>query len=174
MDGANRHFPFHCGLVAVHHVIGNPEHIPQVVVFRIRNSVADGQFGMVPAAFFFPLAGVLHPLDVPDHSLFVCLPVDRQELVAAHPVDMLCLAQVCHQQRRDLSDIGVAFPLSVQTIDGTQIVDVNKNKRKCNCPVPQELCFVFLDIQFIAGTGAQSAERVHHDLLFQYGCRILQ
>ena len=174
MHGSDSNFPLQFSLVAVHHIIRNPQHVPQVVVFHIGYGVTDRKLRLVGAALAFAHAGVVNALDIPDDGLLVCFAVKGQKFIPAHPVDMRRLFHVQHQQRGHFADIGVALLMSEKAVDGTEIVDINKNKRKWNRPVFQEFRVIFLHVMFVAGTGAKAAERVHHDFPFQHGGRVFQ
>ena len=64
--------------------------------------------------------------------------------------------------------------MSVQAVNGFQVVNVHKQKSEFGVLVFLEHPVIFFHVVFIAGPGSETAERVHHDLPFQYSRRILQ
>ena len=87
---------------------------------------------------------------------------------------MLGILQVGHKQDRHVGNIGVTFLMSVQAVNGFQVVNVHKQKSEFGVLVFLEHPVIFFHVVFIAGPGSETAERVHHDLPFQYSRRILQ
>ena len=125
--------------------------------------------------FFTALhAGVLHPLDIADDYLFFRLPVDCQEFVPAHAVDVFRAAQAGHQEYGDVADVAVAFLVSVKAVHTAQVIDIHKQEGKGCVLVRFEFLVIFGHVVLVTGPGTQSAQRVHHDLPFQHRSRVLQ
>ena len=174
MDHVFRDIPLDIRFVAVHHVVRDPQHVPQRIVPRFRDRVADRQLRHVPLFLRVLRTGFLHAFDIPDHSLFIRSPVNGQEFISAHPVDMIRFAQVVHQEHRHVGDVAVPRLMAVQAVHAPQVVDIDKHEDKRAVPVLFELSVIFGHVVLIPGAGAQSAQGVHHDLPFQHGRRVFK
>ena len=173
-DPSLHDFPFQVCLVAVHHVVRHTQHIPQAAVFRIGDCVAHSQFrNAFIEGLFFP-AGFLDAFDIPDDDFLLHFPVDCQELVSAHAVDMLRLLQAVRQEHRHMADIVVAFLLAVQTVHLPEVADVDKQEDEPGVPVRFKFPVVRRHIALVAGPGTQAAQRIHHDFSFQHSCGAFQ